>query len=176
MISARRALSAICLLLVLSAAAWVRFHWIPRRAPAGGSIAALGRKLPPLPVADASGRLVDLSRAVIGRRTVIAFYSASCHVCQVVLPELRPFPQALDLVLVNEESGETPGKGPETLGFERASQFQDPDGVFFRSFPLSPVPTILFVDEHGVLRSRLIGSQGRELVQGQLWGFAEGAS
>jgi hypothetical protein len=116
---------------------------------------------------------VDLSQVVPGRRTVIAFFSSSCRTCRVVLPELHPFPDSLRLLLVSEDATNSTGEasGP---GFEGVITFRDRRSVFVRSFPLSPLPTILFVDERGILRGGFAGVQGREQVQARLQKFAEG--
>lgn len=168
----RRVVSGLCLLTGVVLAGYARFFWVRGHAPTPSSIARLGKALPPLPVVDISGRLVDVGKASLGSKSIIAFYSASCHVCQVVLPELQPFPPALRLLLVNEEAGNS-SETPNTLGLEKALQFHDRDRVLFRSFPMSGLPTILFVDERSVLRDGLAGEHARGLVQKKLKEFAE---
>jgi hypothetical protein len=120
---------------------------------------------------DAYGNRVDLSKALAGRRSVIAFYSASCHACRVVLPELQPFPSELSLLLVSEEADSFDDSGISGNG--AALLFHDRYSAFARSFPMSPLPTILFVDERGILRAGLAGEQARHRVQTRLTEFAE---
>jgi hypothetical protein len=143
------------------------------RRPAPDLIAVVGKRLPPLVVTDPAGSTVDLAKLAQGRRTVIAFYSSSCHTCQVVLPELRPFPPVLELFLVSEEARISPG-GPSVLGFDRALLFHDSNSVLSRSFPMSSLPTILFVDEQSVLRGGMVGGQRRDRVRTKLQEFVEG--
>jgi len=169
----RRAASALCLLAGALLGLGSRCYWIRDHAPTPGSIAVSGRRLPALPVADSAGNMVDLSQLVPGRRTVIAFYSSSCHTCQVVLPELRPFPPGLRLLLVSEDAA-SPSRGAADAGLAGATLFHDRKSALTRSFPLTPLPTILFVDEQGVLRSFLVGAHGRDRVQAKLKAFAEG--
>jgi hypothetical protein len=171
--SGRRVTSAFCLLAGAVLAIGSRFFWTQEHSPTRDSIAVVGRRLPPLPVVDSSGNHVDLSQVVPGRRTVIAFFSSSCRTCRVVLPELHPFPDSLRLLLVSEDATNSTGEasGP---GFEGVITFRDRRSVFVRSFPLSPLPTILFVDERGILRGGFAGVQGREQVQARLQKFAEG--
>lgn len=165
----RRILSGVCLSAAILLAGYARVNWVRTHASSPALIARLGSALPPLPVTDASGRLVDVGKLSVGSRTVIAFYSASCHICQAVLPELRPLPAPLRLILVNEETGK-PFHAPE--GFETALQFRDSNHVLSRSFPMSGVPTILFVDERGILRDGLVGEHARGLLQRKLKEFA----
>jgi len=165
----RRVVSGLCLLTAMALAGYARFFWARAHAPTPGSIARLGKVLPPLLVADASGGLVDVGKASLGSKSIIAFYSASCHVCQVVLPELQPFPSTLRLLLVNEETGNS---SQPPYGFEKALQFHDLNHVLSRSFPMSGIPTILFVDEQGVLRDGMVGEHARGLVQEKLREFA----
>jgi hypothetical protein len=136
-----------------------------------GSVARLGRQLPPLWVVDPWGNRVDLSKAAIGRKSVIAFYSASCRACQVVLPGLYPFPPELTLFLVSE--GEDPLDDPAGSTHDPALLFYDREGVFARSFSMSPLPTIVFVDESGIVRAGLAGEGTRDRVQAGLKKFVE---
>ncbi len=50
--------------------------------------------------------------------------------------------------------------------------FFDRNGVLARSFAMAGLPTILLVDEGGVLRDGLVGAHGRDLVQRRLREFA----
>ena len=165
----RRILSGVCLSAAILLAGYARVNWVRTHASSPALVARLGAALPPLVVTDASGGLVDVGKAFLGGKSIIVFYSASCYVCQAVLPELRPFPGSLRLVLVNEETGK-PSRAPE--GFESALQFRDSNHVLSRSFPMSGVPTILFVDEQGVLRDGLVGEHARGLLQRKLKEFA----
>ena len=168
----RRLVSVLCLFTGMTLAGYARFFWVRGHAPTRSSIARLGRQLPALPVVDASGTEVDIGKVALGSKSIIAFYSASCHVCQAVLPELHPFPPSLRLLLVDEEAGNSI-ESPHGLGIGRALVFQDRNNVLARSFPMSGVPTILFVDERGVLRGGLVGQHARGLVQRRLREFAE---
>jgi len=93
----RQVTSGLCLLSAIAMTAYARFVWGPAHGPVPGTIARVGKPLPRLPVVDASGRPVDAAKDAMGSRSVIAFYSASCRVCQVVLPQMRPFPPELRL-------------------------------------------------------------------------------
>jgi len=166
----RRVLSGLCLCAAVLTAGYARLNWLHTHASTPALIARLGNVLPPLPVTDASGKLVDVGTVVIGSRSVIAFYSPSCRVCQAVLPELRPFPAALQLVLVNEEAGIS---FPPHDRFEEALEFRDSNRVFSRSFPMSGLPTILLVDEQGVLRGGLVGEHARGLLRQKLKEFSQ---
>ncbi len=168
-----RAACGLVLLAGAVLAGHLRFFWLRSHAPSADSVARLGKELPSLPVVDASGNPVDLKAAVLGSRSVIAFYAESCRICQLVLPELKPFPPSLRLLLVNEEkhSLDDPARGP---GLENARMFHDRHQVLSRSFPMCGVPTVLFVDERGVLRMGLVGQHARGLIQARLKEFAGG--
>jgi len=168
----RRVISGLCLLAGLAVAGYTRLFWVRTHFPSPGSVARLNRELPSLPVVDASGRIVDISKATLGGKSIVVFYSASCHACELVLPELQPFPPTLRLLLVNEGAGLSSSSRYKT-GFEKALHFCDRNGVRSRSFPMSGLPTILFVDERGVLRDGLVGKHSREIVQRKLKAFAE---
>ncbi len=167
----RRAACGLVLLAAAVLAGYVRFSCLRDHAPSTGTVAGLGKELPSLPVVDASDNPVDLKTAAMGSRSVIAFYAASCRVCQLVLPELKPFPPSLRLLLVNEDK-ESPPELPHGPGLEDARIFRDRDKVLSRSFPMCGVPTILFVDERGVLRIGLVGQHARGMIQARLKEFA----
>ena len=170
----RRVVSGLCLLTGIFLAGYARFSWVRAHAPMPSSVVRLGKALPPLLVVDASGRIVDVGKASLGSRSVIVFYSASCRVCQAVLPELQPFPHALRLLLVSEEAGSS-SEAPKTLGSDQALRFYDRNRVLSRSFSMSGLPTILFVDESGVLRDGLVGEHARGLLQKKLKEFSAGS-
>lgn len=167
----RRATAATCLLLGLAVVIGLAIR-IRADAPHQNSIARIGRVLPSLPVVDGSGRVVDLSKVASGRKTIIVFYSPDCQVCEGELPELRPFPPGLGLFIVNEEDRSSSEKF-NSLGLKYNAMFYDRDRVLNRSFPLAGLPTILFVDERGVLRNGLVGAHEKDLVQQKLKEFAQ---
>ncbi len=168
MISSRRRLAAaLCLLAGISVGALLR-TWV-RTGPADPhTLARIGRPLPPL-IVDGSGAAVDLRKIIAGRRGVIVFYSASCRICREELPSLKPFPDELRLIMVSETR--TPG---DRMGseFPDALLFYDRWNVLYRAFALAAVPTIIFIDEDGILRGGLVGSHRREVLQKKLKEFA----
>lgn len=161
----RRLAAASCLAIGIGGAAYVKLHFGPA---ATDSLARLGRPLPSLRV-DASGTAADLKDLVAGRKSVIVFYSPTCRVCRETLPALQPFPATLQLIMVSESSAEA---DPEALRFPGAGLYFDRWGALKRSFAVAALPTILFVDERGVLRYGMVGSYRREWVQGKLREFA----
>jgi thiol-disulfide isomerase/thioredoxin len=126
------------------------------------------RPLPPL-VVDSAGAAVDLSTFASGAGRVIVFYSPSCSVCKEVLPALQPFPANLRLIMVKETSD------PDDLDLSSlpaAALFQDRWHVLSRAFAAVALPTLLFVDDGGVLRDGLVGRHERIFVQQKLKEFA----
>ena len=161
----RRIASAFCLFLGLSVAVWLRIHF----GSAGSQTAArLGEPMPSLTVDD-SGAEVDLREFAAGTRSVIVFYSPTCSACRETLPALQPFPATLSLIMVNESRAR---ENPEPPGIPNAAFFYDRWSVLPRSFAIARLPTIIFVDENGILRDGLVGVHVRELVQEKLKGFA----
>ena len=143
----------------------IRAH-MPRR----DSVARIGALLPPLMVVDGSGRTIDAGKAGFDKRTIIVFYSPSCDVCHRELPKLQPFPTTLRLVMINVS-----GPSSEEVdidGLQCDAKFYDRDRVFEGSFSMPTLPTILFVDERGVLNDALAGAHQRDLVQNKLSEFA----
>lgn len=168
----RRTGAGLCLLAGIALVGYARFFWASAYAPTAGSIAKLHRELPPLPVIDAAGKEVDLAKAARGAKSVIVFHSLSCPVCRTVLPELQPFPASLRLLLVTE-GALNPAADRNFAGTAGALQFSDPNRVLFRSFPMSSLPTVLFVDERGYLREAWVGARARGRLAGRLIEFAD---
>ena len=140
-------------------------------APAQDSIARPGMELPHLPVVDTRGKPEDLKNAARGGKRVIVFYSGACDTCRMVLPELAPFPPGVRLLMVHEGADES-FESPANLGLAHAEVFLDRNGVFRRSFSMPALPTILFVDERGILLHGLVGAHARGRVQEKLKEFA----
>lgn len=172
MMTKRRLAFGLCLLAGVALAGYAKFFWVRAHVPAPSSIARLGKQLPALPVFDASGSQVDIGKIARGSKSVIAFYSGSCGVCQEVLPHLQPFPSTLRLILVDTKANR-PLRSPDALRFGEALLFHDRNDVLSRSFPMSGIPTILFVDERGILRDGLVGRHALSLLQRKLKEFAE---
>jgi len=166
----RRILAGI-VLLGGAVAAVALFLWIRPLVPRSTSIARIGAILPAFPVVDRSGRVVDASKARLGKRTIIVFYSPSCDVCRSELPKLQPIPPGLDLIMI-DISG-SPSEEADSSGFHCDALFHDRDRVFERSFSMTSLPTVLFVDERGVLDAALAGEHPRDLVRDKLTGFAK---
>jgi hypothetical protein len=167
----RRAVLGLVILAALAVGAFARTYWMRRYAPAFGTVAQLGKKLPALPVVDEEGRTADLRELVKGTRSIAVFYSATCQVCQLTLPQMLPFPSNLRLIMVNEDA-EAPLIHAGMFGFDNPLMFYDREHVLSRSFPMCGVPTILFIDEQGILRDGLIGQHAQKAVQNKLQEFA----
>lgn len=163
--SRRRIASALCLLIGVSITAYLRIHF----GSAGPhSRPRIGEPLPPLKV-DASGVAVDLNKFTAAGKSVIVFYSPSCRICRETLPALRPFPSTLRLIMVSESQAR---EDSVTLDIPNAMFFYDRWNVLTRSFASTGLPTIVFVDEGGILRDGLVGWHELELVQRKLAEFA----
>ncbi len=166
----RRAGSVLLLVAALALAGYAKFRAASFRQT-GSRVARLNRELPPLPVIDSDGREVELGKVSRGSKSVIVFYSPSCPICRAVLPELRSFPGSLKLLLVREEAGERAGSR-EAFSIANALHFIDSNRVLLRSFPMSAVPTVLFVDEAGFLREAWVGSRVRGHLAARISAFA----
>jgi len=161
----RRLAAASCLVIGIGGAAYLKLHFGPADL---GSIARLGEPLPSL-IVDASGVSTDLRGQSAGRKRIIVFYSPTCRICKETLPALQPFPATLQLIMVSESSA---GGAPETLHFPGAETYFDRRGILKHSFAIAALPTILFVDERGILRDGMVGFYQRERVQRKLIEFA----
>ena len=162
-----RVLAAALLIVVVAVgvALALRAH-VPRRSAA----VRIGSILTALPVVDSSGSLIDAAKTGSGKKTIIIFYSPSCEICHSELPKLQPVPAGLRLVMINVSGAFS--EQANTGGLEYDAMFYDRDRVFERSFPMPALPTVLFVDEQGVLIAALAGAHQREVVQRKLSEFA----
>jgi hypothetical protein len=97
------------------------------------------------------------------------FYSPACRICREVVPYLHPMPAGLKLILINESSNREKSL---TAQFSSAELLQDPRMVLTQSFATLSLPTILFVDENGILRDGLAGRHQRDFIQKKLKQFA----
>ncbi len=172
MMSTRRIALGLCLFTAVAAAGYAKFLWTRTHGAAPEAIARLGKELPPLPVFDAAGTPIDLAKVARGRKSIIAFYSDSCRICQETLPLLHPFPPELRLFLIHTRAGESVIY-PPALRSAGAEVFSDRSGVFSRALPLSGVPAFLFVDEHGVLQDGLVGKRAMYRLRSKLQEFAQ---
>lgn len=163
----RRIAATACLLMGVGGAVQFKLHF---GLVGPDSIVRLGQPLPPLPVVS-SGAEIDLRQMVAGRRSVVVFYSPACRACAEELPSLRPFPETLRLIIVSESSVQRPS---ELSLFPGTVPCYDRWGILKHSFATAVLPTILLVDERGILRDGLIGARPRELVQTKLKAFASG--
>jgi thioredoxin-related protein len=166
-IERRRLLSALILLLTMSAALYVKNYIAPAGQPPS---ARTGSPLPPL-MADEAGTSVDLRTIIRGRKSVIIFFSPSCRICQEMLPFLQPFPDAFKLVLVSESND---AKTEAERLFPQARLFYDRSSMLLRVFGNLGLPTIVFVDANGILRDGLVGMHTRESVRSKLKQFETG--
>jgi hypothetical protein len=166
----RRLVAAAVLVLGVAGASGLALK-IRSHAPRRRSIARIGQPLPALPAFDSSGQRVDIGKIVESTRSIVVFYSPSCEVCEAELPKLQPFPAALRLIMVSETEG---GSSHQFADLESKclAMLYDRDRVLERSFPLPALPTILFVDEQGVLRGALLGAHDQGMVQGKLAEFS----
>jgi len=135
------------------------------------SVARVGHVAPELRVRLEDGSDARLSSLLQGRRTVVVFHSPECGVCVLTLPALEPFPASLQRFMVDVSgnlaaTGRIPATGPRYLAADRP--------IVQRLFPFSGLPTIVFVDESGVIRAGLAGSQPPGRIQKELLAFANG--
>jgi hypothetical protein len=165
----KRVTAALALLIGIACVGGLIFQ-IRAHAPRPESVARVGKALPTIPVTDESGRVWDVAKAGLGAKTVIVFYSTSCEVCQQELPNLRPFPSTLGLIMVNEGDGSS--EEIDKLRLPYTKQFYDRDHVFERLSHHPGLPTILLVDEQAVLRGALVGAHSPEVLRGELAEFA----
>ena len=161
--SRRRILAALCLAAAAVAAVFLRIQLAPGSAETMLR-ARIGHPLPALTVENSEGT-VDLGKWVTGTRSVIVFYSPACETCKRALPALQPFPDSLRLILINESPDEA---GKELPGSPGAAYFHDRQKSLSRLFAVPALPTILFVDESGILRDGIAGFYRRAFVQQKL--------
>jgi hypothetical protein len=165
--SRQRIFAALCLAAAVVAAVFLRIQLAPGSAETS-SLACIGHPLPALTVESSEGT-VDVGKLTAGARSVIVFYSPACETCERALPALRPFPDTLRLILVNESPDEA---GKELSGFPGAAYFSDRQKILSKLFAVPALPTILLIDESGILRDGIVGSYRRAFIQQKLENFA----
>lgn len=166
--SRQRIIAVLCLTVAAIGIVFFRVQLAPGSADTN-LLARIDHPLPALTVENQEGT-VDLRTFISSTRSVIVFYSPSCKTCQKVLHALQPFPDTLRLILVNESPDEGDLKLSEIQG---AVQFHDRWKILSRSFAGAALPTILFVDEAGILRDGIVGFYRHGFVQGKLKNFAD---
>jgi hypothetical protein len=162
----RRIRAALC--LAAGIAGLIVFIQFFARSANLRSVVRLDQPIPSLMVED-SGVPKDLKKHIKGKRCVLVFYSPSCRICRDVVPYLHPIPKDLRLILINESSNQEQAL---TTQFPGADRFQDPHRVLTQSFATLSLPSILFVDENGILRDGLAGRHQRNFIQQKLKDFA----
>ena len=166
-ISRSRRIRAACCLAGGIAVFIIFIHFFAR-STTPSSLARLDQPIPSL-IMEKSRVPLDLKKHIAGKRCVLAFYSPACRICREVVPYLHPMPEGLQLILINESSNQEKSL---TAQFPGADQLQDPHRVFTQSFATLSLPTILFVDENGILRDGLAGRHQRDFIQKKLKQFA----
>jgi hypothetical protein len=132
------------------------------------SLARMDQPIPSLVIEDSDVSL-DLKKYIEGKRSVLVLYSPACRICREVVPYLHPMPAGLRLIMINESSNQEKSL---TAQFPGTDQLQDPHQVLAQSFATLSLPTILFVDESGILRDGLAGRHQQDFIQQKLKEFA----
>lgn len=161
----RRVFAVIVLGILVSAIAGFALK-LRTVVPRHSTLVAIGKPLPSLPVTDPQGRHVDIASISAGKKRVVVFYAPTCDACQKELPELSPFPSQLALVMIRE--GETADVGSSTSEWRNTIRYSDKERAFNRAFVMPALPTILFVDERGIVLSGLIGTHPTAITRGEL--------
>jgi thiol-disulfide isomerase/thioredoxin len=143
-------------------------------APRKSTLVAIGSPLPNLLVSTPQGQKVGIASISEGKKRVVVFYAPTCEACQKELPELTPFPPQLDLVMIRE--GESADGNAFRSEWPNTIRYIDTDKSFNRAFVMPALPTILFVDERGIVQSGLIGTHHSSVTRRELAKFAGVAS
>ncbi len=158
--------------LIICAGGFAAATGAPARSREDGSdIARLGKVAPELGITLEDGTGAKLSSLVQDRRTIVVFHSPVCGVCAATLPALQPFPSSLRLVMVDVSGNPMAPMRVEPNGPRHVAANKQ---VVQRLFPFSGLPTIVFLDETGVIRAGLAGSQPTGRIQEALQAFAGG--
>jgi thiol-disulfide isomerase/thioredoxin len=170
-VKTRKRVIAVIVLLAAVALSVALFVKVRSAVPRKDTKVVLGRPLPNLPVTDPLGSKVDLATIAAGKKRVIAFYSPSCDACQKELPELHPFPENLELVMIKD--GTATASDAWTGAMAGGVRYTDNDRILNQAFAMPTLPTLLFVDENGTVRDGLIGVHPPEVTRGKLQKFAQ---
>ena len=133
-------------------------------------IIAVQGQVPELYFADHQGSVHDIKSQLLNHKTVLAFISPTCGVCEVVVPELFPLPPGVQLVLVDVKN--KPGSATPFPDSDLVHTVYDTQKNFTRLIPIGGIPTIIMVDQNAVVRVGLVGHKSREEVQKALEKFS----
>jgi thiol-disulfide isomerase/thioredoxin len=125
---------------------------LPGPLQVGDAAPALPSGLKPV----GSAELPDLQ----GRSRIVLFWATWCRPCRRAVPELLAFAEAegLPVLAITDEESETVAG---YLSTRKEAFFEhvllDPLRASFRSYGVSGTPTIMVIDEDGVVRHRQVG-------------------
>jgi thiol-disulfide isomerase/thioredoxin len=149
---AARALDVLAVIVLVAAA--VRFGWPYLQA----SLHRGAAPAPPVSLATLDGGRFDLSRRR-GRFVFLDFYATWCTPCRDSLPKVEHFARthpAVDVVAV--DVGEpVPVARPFAAAFGLRGVALDPDQTVAHAFAVDGFPTLVAIDEAGMMHARWIG-------------------
>lgn len=135
---------------------------------AAGGCAMAPKPAPDFELLELSGRYLRLSDWK-GKPVLLTFWSASCGICRVELPDLERLrleygSSGVALITV---SGDARGTATSFLNENHINLLTvvDPQLSAFQAFGVSGVPTTILVDERGNLKKRWIGRSSRAIRQ-----------
>lgn len=153
------------------------------RCAAGGDAQTrtiqVGDFAPDVLVDDLDGQRTSLLKSHPGEPVWLVFWDTQCLTCQRQLWLLQQTAHSAGSAvnLVSVDSGEDPVAVPQWLhdhGYDFHSIF-DPDGQIADAYCITNVPTHLFIDSQGRIRSILLGLMGSGQLKTELDALARGS-
>ena len=149
---AARALDVLAVVVLLAAAARIGWPYLQATLHRGAAPA------PPVSLATLDGGRFDLSNRR-GRFVFLDFYATWCAPCRASMPKVEHFAHAhpeLDVVAIDVgEPGAIARPFADAFGLRGVAL--DPDQTVAHAFAVGGFPTIVAVDEAGLIQARWIG-------------------
>jgi thiol-disulfide isomerase/thioredoxin len=122
-----------------------------------------------------SGKLPGLR----GRKHLLFFWATWCQPCKQAVPEVMAFAAAkgIPVLAISDEAAGTVSGYLETRQdafFERVAS--DPLRRSFIDYGVSGTPTIVLVDDNGVVRHRQVGYKAEDGLTVEDWSWTPGRS
>ena len=151
-----------CLLLCVAGVMVARLAGVFDFAAATDKLQQVGHAAPDFQVTGLSGERVALSDYA-GQPVLLSFSATWCPDCQKEAPLLRDLqaihPDVMVIAVDIQEPAET------VAAYAQAHSLTyfvglDEEGTLMEQYHIKAIPTLLFIDREGVIRSRLVGIDG----------------
>lgn len=145
------------------------FTIIIRPARTGGFNAQVGQSVNHILVVSESGQTKTLGQILHHHPALINFFATWCPACKMELPDLHQVVTAPNqLILISQGNPASTAVFLQHYGITPHHSFYDPSGHVFNSFFITTLPTSYFVNQNGIIVSKVIGPMTPHLIRQNL--------